>query len=305
MPYWSSTSNEEIGVRRETPTIIDIQKGFDRPELVTRDLTFQGFRARIDPFIVVSLFDMRGPVFPPHPHAGFSVATYIFPESEIGFWNQDTLGNVNQIPPGALHVTVAGAGVMYEETVTRSGRSATGLQIWMDHAAADREVAPRGIHLAAGNVPTISAGGVTRRVLIGTSGGVVSPVDAPVSAKLTDADLAAGAIFREQVPEGETGFAIVRSGRVETPDGAAGPGSAVFASDGVLELTAREAARLTFFGGRPMEHAFHPAGAFVASDETQAKAFRARYGAGGMGRLTPFDQAALDRDFDAAGAVSG
>ncbi len=30
----------------------------------------------LDPFLVVSLFEMRGPVFPPHPHAGFSVATY-------------------------------------------------------------------------------------------------------------------------------------------------------------------------------------------------------------------------------------
>ena len=285
-------------MRRETPNIIDIPVGFDRPELVTRDLTFESFRTRIDPFIVVSLFDMKGPVFPPHPHAGFSVATYIFPESEIGFWNQDTLGNVNPIPPGALHVTVAGAGVMHEETVTRSGRSATGLQIWMDHAAGDREVAPRGIHLAAADVPTVIADGVTRRVLIGASGGIASPVDAPVTAKLVDVDLASGAVFREEVPEGQTGFAILRSGHVETADGVAGPGSAVFAANGAITLTASEVARLTFFGGRALRQSFLPAGPFVASDEAQARAFRARYGAGAMGRLTPFDQAALDHDFD-------
>ena len=241
---------------------------------------------------------MKGPVFPPHPHAGFSVATYIFPESQIGFWNQDTLGNVNRIPPGALHVTVVGAGVMHEETVTRSGRSATGLQIWMDHAATDREVAPRGIHLAAADVPTVSAQGVTRRVLIGASGGVASPVDAPVTAKLVDVDLAPGAALREEVPEGETGFAIVRSGQVETAEGVAGAGSAVFAANGSLTLTARDAARLTVFGGRPLRRPFLPAGPFVASDEAQARAFRARFATGGMGRLTPFDQAALDRDFD-------
>ena len=282
----------------ETSTIVDIPNGFDRPELVTQDLTFEKVRTRIDPFIVVSLFDMKGPVFPPHPHAGFSVATYISAESEIGFWNQDTVGNVNLIPPGALHVTVAGAGVMHEETVTRSGRSATGRQIWMDHAAGDREVAPRGIHLAAADLPTVGVDGVTRRVLIGAAGGLVPPVDAPVTATQVDVDLAPGALFREDVPEGQTGFVIVRFGAVETADGIAGPGSAVFAAHGNLALTANGAARLTFFGGRALRQSFLAAGPFVASDEAQARAFRARYGAGGIGRLVPFDQAALDRDFD-------
>lgn len=54
------------------------------------------------------------------------------------FWSQGTLGNRNLIPPGALHLTVAGTGVMPEETITRSGRSALWLQIWIDHADANR-----------------------------------------------------------------------------------------------------------------------------------------------------------------------
>jgi redox-sensitive bicupin YhaK (pirin superfamily) len=121
-------------------SVFTMPRGIDRPELVTRDLIANNLGGWIDPFLVVSLFEMRSPLFPPHPHAGFSVATYIFPESQIGFWNQDTLGNRNLIPPGAFHLTVAGAGVMHEETVARSGRLALGLQIWIDHAAADREV---------------------------------------------------------------------------------------------------------------------------------------------------------------------
>lgn len=292
-------------MRREGPSIIEIPRGFDRPDLVTLDLTFERFRELIDPFIVLSLFDMKGPVFPPHPHAGFTVATYIFPESEIGFWNQDTLGNVNRIAPGAMQLTVAGSGAMHEETVTRSGRSARGLQIWIDHAEADREVAPRGIHLAEVDVPIARRDGLTRRVLIGASAGAASPVDAPVTATLVDVDLAPGAVWREDIAEGHTGFAIVRSGVVQTAGGVAIAGSAVFGADSVLCLTAREAARATFFGGRPLRHPIFPAGPFVASDQAQARAFRARYGAGGMGQLTPFDQAALDRDFDAAVRANG
>lgn len=279
-------------------SLFPMPTGIDRPELSTRDLVAASLGGRIDPFLVISLFDMRGPLFPPHPHAGFSVATYIFPESEIGFWNQDTLGNRNLIPPGALHLTVAGAGVMHEETVTRSGRSALGLQIWIDHADADREVAPAGLHLAAAEVPTATAAGVTRRVLLGTSAGLTSPLAAPLSARIVDIDLHAGAVLEESVPAGEIAFAVIRAGEVETAGGRAGAGTAVLADGAALHLSARSDARLTVFGGRPLRHAVIPAGPFVASTDAQARAFGARYTAGGMGRLTAFDQAALDRDFD-------
>ncbi len=80
----------------------------------------------LDPFLVVSLFEMTGSVFPPHPHAGFSVATYILPESPVGFINQDSLGTRNEIRPGGLHATVAGSGVLHEEQPVRAGVAALG-----------------------------------------------------------------------------------------------------------------------------------------------------------------------------------
>ncbi len=279
--------------------------GINRPELITHDLIAASLGCQIDPFLVISLFDMRGPVFPPHPHAGFSVATYIFPESEIGFWNQDTLGNCHQIAPGALHLTVAGAGVMHEETVTRSGRSALGLQIWIDHAVADREVPPAALHLAARDVPTASEDGVTRRMLLGASGGLTSPITAPPSARIIDIDLSAGAALEERFAEGDTAFAVIRAGKVQTYAGRAGPGTAVFSNGATLQLTARENSRLTVFGGPPLRHAIVTSGPFVASTEAQARAFRTRFAAGGMGSLTAFDQAALDRDFDTKSKNSG
>jgi redox-sensitive bicupin YhaK (pirin superfamily) len=279
--------------------------GIDRPELTTRDLMAARLGDRIDPFLVVSLFDMRGPMFPPHPHAGFSVATYIFPESEIGFWNQDTLGNRNLIPPGAMHLTVAGAGVMHEETVTRSGRSALGLQIWIDHADADREVTPTALHLAADGVPTATQDGVTRRVLLGASGGLTSPLRAPISVRLIDVDLVEGAVLEEPLAPGESGFGVIRQGRVNTDGGSAGPATAVFAGGSLLRMTAATACRLTIFAGQPLRHMHVPAGPFVASTDVQAHAFRTRFAVGGMGRLTAFDQSALDRDFDRSITANG
>lgn len=286
-------------------SLLPMPTGIKRPELVTRDLMAATLGEAIDPFLVVSLFDMRGPLFPPHPHAGFSVATYIFPESEIGFWNQDTLGNRNLIPPGALHLTVAGAGVMHEETVTRSGRSAQGLQIWIDHADADREAPPAAAHLTASDVPTRVSDGVTRRVLLGASAGLTSPIAAPLSARIVDVEVEAGAVLDDPVPTGETVFAVIRAGEIETDAGRAGPATAVFAKGASLRLTGRTHARLTVFGGPPLRHAVIPAGPFVASTEAQARAFRTRFAAGAMGSLTPFEQSALDRDFDWASSRDG
>jgi redox-sensitive bicupin YhaK (pirin superfamily) len=287
------------------PMLFQMPTGISRPELVTRDLMAVDLDGLIDPFLVISLFDMRGPVFPPHPHAGFSVATYIFPESEIGFWNQDTLGNRNLIPPGALHLSVAGAGLMHEETVTRSGRSALGLQIWIDHADPNREMSPAVFHLAAESTSTVISEGVRRRVLLGTSAGLTSPVPVPVSARIVDVELQAGAVLEESLPPGETVFAVVRTGELETGVGQAGPGKTVFGNGAALRLIARTDARLTLFSGTPLRHHFIPAGPFVASTDAQASGFRARFASGGMGRLTPFDQSALDREFDRAANRNG
>lgn len=273
------------------PFVFPMPSGLDRPGLQTWDLTFETRRAAIDPFLVVSLFEMSQPAFPPHPHAGFSVATYIFPESETGFWNQDSLGNVNPIPPGALHLTVAGSGVLHEETVTRSGRAARGLQIWIDHADADRTVAPRAHHVAAAEVPRTTGEGVTRATLLG-------PDFAPVAARIVDVDMTAGSTLRETIPEGETGFAVIREGALDTPRGCAGPATVVLASDGYLDLTAVAPSRLTLFGGPPLRHEIVAAGPFVASTEAQARKFRDDYTAGAMGHLEPFAQSRLDHDFD-------
>ncbi len=286
-------------------TAIEVPESSGAPGLAVRTLTSERFGARLDPFIMISHFDMSASVFPPHPHAGFSVATYIFPESDIGFWNQDALGNMNEVSPGSLHLTVAGAGVMHEETVTRSGRHATGFQIWIDHADADREVPPRGLHLSADDVPVSIVEGVTRRILLGASQGVSSPINAPVTARIADVEIAAGARFEDSFAEAETGFVWLRAGVAETAVGDAQPGTVLFAETGGVSFTARTAVRATVFAGHPLRQETVPAGTFMASSQAQARVFRSRYGAGGMGRLKPFDQAALDARFDSHHRLSG
>jgi redox-sensitive bicupin YhaK (pirin superfamily) len=284
----------------QTQTVHTIRppKGLDLPDLGSHDLTFQGFRDQINPFLVISLFDMTGPVFPPHPHAGFSVATYIFPESEVGFWNQDTIGTRNHIEPGALHWTTAGSGLMHEETVTRSGRHALGFQIWIDHAAHDRQVAPAGISLGADKILLVRAAGVIKRVLVGASGDVASPLAVPTAVRLIDVELAAGAVMTEGLNHAEKAFVWVRSGKIKIGTTTVGAGEVGFVSGETLTVEGMAEARFTFFAGAPIHQEIQPGGPFVGSNPSEIAAFRARFANGGMGRLTAFDQAAIDRDFD-------
>ncbi len=247
--------------------------------------------AELDPFLVVSLFDMSGPVFPPHPHAGFSVATYLLPESPVGFINQDSLGTRNEIAPGGLHATVAGSGVLHEEQPVRTGGLARGYQIWIDHRNGARAVAPRPETLEAADVPVRSADGATVRVLIGASNGLRSPVTLPTPVRLVDVALEAGATFADAGTADEQGFIVLVAGGVTAGATTVRAGEvAVFPTGGErLELVATApGTRLTLFAGVPLRQPRVLGGPVVGGSRAEVEGFRRAAARGDFGTLRPF-----------------
>lgn len=79
----------------------------------------------IGPCLVLSDFQMPQPFFPPHPHAGFSVMTYMFPDSAGAFIYRDSLGDHSRIEPGALHWSQAAAGSSTRRCPSSPARPAT------------------------------------------------------------------------------------------------------------------------------------------------------------------------------------
>lgn len=261
------------------------------PGLVTTDLSDADFGGAMNPFIMVSLYDMAGPTFPPHPHAGFSVATYILPESPIGFINQDTLGNRNRIAPGALHVTVAGSGVQHEEQPERRNSLARGFQIWIDHAPEDREIAPYALHLRADAVPVTTREGATIRAVLGSSKSLVSRLQLPTHVRLVDVSLETGASFSQDLLPGENAFVFILSGAIDISGVRVDAGSAAATTpEGeLLDTTAvGGSARLILFAGKPLKHPRVQRGPFVASNTEQLQRFVSRFQLDGFGSLTPF-----------------
>jgi redox-sensitive bicupin YhaK (pirin superfamily) len=237
------------------------------PNLTTRDAQLGANSPDLDPFLMVSLYAMRGATFPPHPHAGFMVATYILPESEIGFVNQDSIGSRNRIAPGALHVTVAGRGVLHEEQPEVEGRLAQGYQIWIDLPQAVRECAPQALHLAAEQVPQVALPGADLRVVLGQVAGVASPLVLPTSVSLFDVTMAPHARCELALPAADHAFAFMLGGALAA--GGAG-------------------ARFTVFAGTPLPQPRLMQGPFVASQPQQLMRFAADHAAGRFGRLQPF-----------------
>lgn len=263
------------------------------PGLATTDMSDAELAGALNPFIMVSLYDMAGPTFPPHPHAGFSVATYILPESPIGFINQDTIGNRNRIAPGALHVTVAGRGVQHEEQPEVSGSLARGFQIWIDHSPADRELAPHALHLKADNVPQVERDGALIRVVLGTSNGLASPLALPTTVRIIDVALEMNGSFTQDLGKGENAVLLVIGGSVEIGERriAAGSGAIISVDGDQLMVSAPDGpARFTLFAGHPLADPRIQRGPFVASTTDQLMRFMTRFQSGEFGVLIPFSQ---------------
>ncbi len=261
------------------------------PDLVTRDAQVGANGPDLGPFLMVSHYAMRGATFPPHPHAGFMVATYILPESEIGFDNQDSLGTRNRIAPGALHVTVAGRGVLHEEQPEVEGRLAQGFQIWIDLPAAQRDRAPEALHLAPGQVQRVALPGADLRVVAGRVAGVASPLALPTDVTLLDVTMPPHARCELPLPASGPAFLFMLGGTLDAGSHGAKAGQLLRTRDDGdrLALEAGAAgARFTVFAGSPLPQPRVTRGPFVANDLQQLTRFAADHAAGRFGTLPPF-----------------
>ena len=144
----------------------------------------------LDPFLNNDLFHMSGPVFAPHPHAGFSAVTYLLDDSTSPMHNLDSLGDDGLIQPGGVHWTVAGSGIVHNEYVEHPGRMAHGAQIFVGLPVDSEEVAPSSTRFTPQELPVIAiAEGSRIRVVAGQLMGQTSPVDEPAGVQLYDVTL--------------------------------------------------------------------------------------------------------------------
>jgi quercetin 2,3-dioxygenase len=249
-------------------------------------------RFPIDPFIMATDFHMSEPFFPPHPHAGVSVLTYIFEDSENAFINRDSFGDNSRIEPGGLHLTQAGNGIQHEEIPEINGKDAHGLQLWVNHAAKDRLVPAKAFHADKNEVPELkNTEGVRTRILLGELNGMSGAIQAVTPVTLLDVhgEMNKNIIF--DVPEGFNAWIFVIKGGGQLSDGTMLKqySVALFEQEGEqIEFTADEKGVEFLLGmGKPLNENNVFGGPFVMTTADQLLETKRRFGRGEMGQLTP------------------
>lgn len=242
----------------------------------------------IEPFLVVTEFRMDRPVFGPHPHAGVSVVTYMLPDSAGGFLNRDSLGDRSEIPPGAIHITQAGRGILHDEVPLVTGVEAHGFQIWINHRDEDRWVEPRAMHASAAEIPEVRDGGSTVRVLHGRYGGAAPAYRMVTPVTLLHARLDPHTTLR--LPAASMAFVYGLTGTGVSGGTALGP-QVLLTYGAAGEVVAVDAgaggAEFLFGSGTPIGEPLVYGGPFVMTTAAQMTETKRRHARGEMGALPP------------------
>lgn len=168
----------------------------------------RGVAGLIAPFINVDHAWMSAPTFPPHPHAGFSAVSYVFPDSDAGIENRDNIGTHNLIRPGGVHWTTAGRGIVHEEIPAEAGKTVHSLQIFVGLEPGKQSIAPFALSLEPQDVPVVQLPGVNVRVPVGSFHGVRSPLVPPTDVTMLDVSLDESAELTVPVAAGECAFVM-------------------------------------------------------------------------------------------------
>jgi redox-sensitive bicupin YhaK (pirin superfamily) len=223
-----------------------------------------------DPFLLFDHFafnePQEGPLrgFPMHPHRGIETVTYILDGS---VQHRDSLGNSGVIGAGDVQWMTSGRGIMHEELPRRGASGAIdGFQLWVNLPAALKMSAPRYQEVKATTIPAFEQDGVKVRVVAGTSYGITGPVTQIAAEPLyLEVNLAPGAEFVQDIPDGHTTLAYVFDGEgvfgAETVDAVS---MVTFEDSGTLRVRAENSAvRFMVIAGAPFKEPIAPYGPFV------------------------------------------
>jgi redox-sensitive bicupin YhaK (pirin superfamily) len=189
----------------------------------------------LKPFVFLDLFDMEKTSFPGlglHPHSGIATVTYLF-EGDVRY--EDTSGATGIMTTGSVEWFKAGHGAWHGGGPGDSGRT-RGFQLWMALPPEHELAAVESVYQAPDAVKRVGPA----RVLVGTHGGVASPLKAPVSLNYLAVRLKAGESWNYQPPAGHTvGWIALAIGRLRTPESVEAGELAIFeSSNGAIDFHA-------------------------------------------------------------------
>jgi redox-sensitive bicupin YhaK (pirin superfamily) len=181
---------------------------------VTRLMSPSDLGRRLKPFVFLDLFDADSSAlsgFGWHPHSGIATLTYLW-DGDVRY--EDTTGASGFLPSGGVEWFKAAGGAWHGGGGGKSGH-ARGFQLWLA-LPPDQELGPsESIYLKPDDIHSI--GPVS--VLLGSYGGVSSPLKAPAPINYLAVRLKAGENWRYEPPAGhDVAWLALASGRLTVPE---------------------------------------------------------------------------------------
>jgi quercetin 2,3-dioxygenase len=253
-----STTPTAAGTRRTVQRVADTQVVLEgagvpvRRALPSRTAPY----ASVDPFLLLDHVqaDSRtmGEGFPPHPHRGFEIITYLLAG---GAAHSDSEGNQGVVHAGGLQRITAGRGIWHGEGPGGEPGPMEGLQLWINLPRRDKGIPPAYQGVEGARLPQARIGDATVKTLVGEG----SPTTLHTPAVYYDVTVPAGGQTELPLPDGYQGFAYVLEGQGQLGENrqAVGAGQlAVLGQDGALPAGAgAEGLRFVLAAGTPYHEA--------------------------------------------------
>lgn len=241
-------------------------------EFSARKVRSAFFNGLMDPMIGFDHFQLTNDVFGAHPHAGMSAISYLFDDS-VPYHNLDSIGTDRVITPGSMMWTWAGSGVVHTEFPVPNGGRVHGLQLFVNIAAHNKQHPPQSLFVDRAAIPEILEEGLKVRVISGSTGNNINPVQTPDKLTFLHIFISAGKSFTHNLPNGWTGTIYTISGNVDFVNTAgqtklsAGTIIAVGLSDKDEDLTFRAEydSEVILLSGVPLNEEVFSSGAMAMS----------------------------------------
>lgn len=158
----------------------------------------------VDPFLMLDEFKNEDPDayvggFPDHPHRGFETVSYM---KKGKMRHRDSAGNEGLISDGGVQWMTAGRGVIHSEMPEQTDGLLWGYQLWVNLPAAQKMVPPRYQDMTPESIPTITDDGRSVTIIAGTWDGHAGGCETSWPVDIFDVQLAPGATFAHQIPDG-------------------------------------------------------------------------------------------------------
>jgi redox-sensitive bicupin YhaK (pirin superfamily) len=249
----------------------------------------RGADALLDPFLMIDHYRMSQPTFGPHPHAGFSAVTYMFDDAETGFINRDSLGPAQRIAPGAAHWSIAGAGIVHDEVPEHTGKTAHGLQLFVNLPAADELQPARALQIEPAQMARFrQASGALVKLGFGrytTDAEHISVGELPSDVALFEVELqSANDRFEYALGADSTGIVIPLAGESRL-NAHVFDAPAALHGDARLNITCTSPARFVLLTGRRIHESIFRHGPFALSSAERLRDAIARFQSGAFGSI--------------------